>query len=265
MFPVSLSGTAFTWFTSLAPNSIFTWDQLEQKFHEYFYSSDTELRLSHLTSIKQKHNEPAADYIRRFRDNRNWCFNLNISNNDLAGLAYSGLSPHLKEKLESHVYSDVSQVLQRALDYESRAKESRSFPRTSDKPRNERHVNMVEYSSELSDDEEADMCVAEWSWRFKSKPFVYSSLKPTSKSWQDEMHYTFDIAKYHRIFDYLLQEKQIKLLSNHVIPSPKQLKKNAYCKWHNSYSHVTNECNIFHRQVQSAINEGRLNLQKIPK
>jgi hypothetical protein len=34
MFPLSLSGTAFTWFTSLTPNSIFTWAQLEQKFHE---------------------------------------------------------------------------------------------------------------------------------------------------------------------------------------------------------------------------------------
>jgi hypothetical protein len=29
MFHLSLSGTAFTWFTSLAPNSIFTWAQLE--------------------------------------------------------------------------------------------------------------------------------------------------------------------------------------------------------------------------------------------
>jgi hypothetical protein len=35
MFPLSLSGTTFTWFTSLAPNSVFTWSQLEQKFHEY--------------------------------------------------------------------------------------------------------------------------------------------------------------------------------------------------------------------------------------
>jgi hypothetical protein len=33
IFPSSLSGTVFTWFTSLATNSIFTWAQLEQKFH----------------------------------------------------------------------------------------------------------------------------------------------------------------------------------------------------------------------------------------
>jgi hypothetical protein len=72
------------------------------------------------------------------------------------------------------------------------------------------------------------------------------------------MCYTFDVAKCDRIFDYMLQEKQIKLTSNHVIPSPEQLKKHAYCKCHNSYSHATIDCNIFHQQVQSAINEGRL-------
>jgi len=42
MFPLSLSGTAFTWFSSLASNSIFSFAQLEQKFHEYFYSGDRE-------------------------------------------------------------------------------------------------------------------------------------------------------------------------------------------------------------------------------
>jgi hypothetical protein len=247
MFHLLLSGTTFTWFTSLAPNSVFTWAQLEQKFHEYFYSGDTELLLLHLTAIKQKHNEPTADYIRRFRNTTNRCFNLNISDKDLADLAYLGLTPHLKENLESHAFSDVSQVLLRTLDCESQAKESRSFPRSREKPKNERHANMVEYSSESSDDEGADMCVAEWSWGSKSKPFVCSSLNLASKCRQDKMCYTFDRAMCDRIFDYLLQEKQIKLPCGHVIPSSEQLKKYAYCKWNNSYSHATNDCNIFHQ------------------
>jgi hypothetical protein len=119
MFHLSLYGTAFTWFTSLAHNSIFTWAQLEQKIYEYFYSSDTELRLSHLTAIKQKHNESVTEYIRRFRDTRNQCFNLNISDKDLIDLAYSGLTLHLRDKLENHMFSDASQVLQRALDCEN--------------------------------------------------------------------------------------------------------------------------------------------------
>jgi hypothetical protein len=68
---------------------------------------------------------------------------------------------------------------------------------------------MVEYSSESSDDEEVDICVAEWSWRYKSKPFVCSSLKLTSKSRQVKMRYNFDIAKCDRIFDYLLQKNKL--------------------------------------------------------
>jgi hypothetical protein len=41
---------------------------------------------------------------------------------------------------------------------------------------------VVEYSSESSDDEEADICVVEWNWASKSKPSICSSLKPVSKS-----------------------------------------------------------------------------------
>jgi hypothetical protein len=104
---------------------------------------------------------------------------------------------------------------------------------------------MVEYSSESSNDEEADMCVAKWNSGSKSKPFVCSSLKPASKSWQDEVCYTFNVAKCDRIFDYLVQEKQIKLPSNHVISLEEQLKKHVHCKWYNSYSHATNDCNVF--------------------
>jgi hypothetical protein len=79
------------------------------------------------------------------------------------------------------------------------------------------------------------------------------------------MCYTFDIAKCDRIFYYLLQKKQIKLPSNHVIPSPKQLKKHAYCKWYNSYSQATNNDNVFRQQVQSVINEGRLKFVESPQ
>jgi hypothetical protein len=67
---------------------------------------------------------------------------------------------------------------------------------------------MVKYNSESSNDEETDMCVAEWNWGSKSKPFVCSSLKPASKSWQDKMCYTFDVAKCDRIFDYCYRKNK---------------------------------------------------------
>ena len=71
MFPLSLSVTVFLWFSTLSPNSIQTWSQLALKFHEHFYNGDNELSLCRLTSVKQKHDESVAKYIRRFRDTKN--------------------------------------------------------------------------------------------------------------------------------------------------------------------------------------------------
>ena len=79
MFPLSLSGPVFSWLSALSPNSIQTWSQLESKFYEHFYSGDNELRLCHLTSVKQKQDEPVAEYIRRFKDIKNRCYSVVIS------------------------------------------------------------------------------------------------------------------------------------------------------------------------------------------
>ena len=49
LFLLSLTGTAFSWFSSLPHGSIRVCSQLEQKFHDHFYSGDDELKLSHLT------------------------------------------------------------------------------------------------------------------------------------------------------------------------------------------------------------------------
>jgi hypothetical protein len=46
-----------------------------------------------------------------FGGTKNQCFNLNMSDKDVADLAFLELSPHLKEKLASHIFSDVIQVM----------------------------------------------------------------------------------------------------------------------------------------------------------
>lgn len=60
-----------------------------------------------------------------------------------------------------------------------------------------------------------------------------------------EEKYDFDINKADKIFDLLLQEKQIQLPVGHVLPSAEELKKRKFCKWHNTVSHHTNECKVF--------------------
>ena len=44
-FTLSLSGLAFTWFSSLPVNSIANWADPEKKFHKYFYTGTGEKKL----------------------------------------------------------------------------------------------------------------------------------------------------------------------------------------------------------------------------
>jgi hypothetical protein len=121
-----------------------------------------------------------------------------------------------------------------------------------------RTIHLIERDS--LDDESANVYTAEFIWPTKAKSSACSSLQPVQKNRQKEIKFTFNVAKCDKIFDELLKNGNIKL--THTIPPIDELKRCAYCKWHNS-SHATNDCNIFRRQVQSAINEGRLAFQEM--
>ncbi|XP_058722078.1 uncharacterized protein LOC131593551 [Vicia villosa] len=45
-FPSSLTKAAFTWFTSLAPNTIDSWAKLKKKFHDQFYEGHSNISLA---------------------------------------------------------------------------------------------------------------------------------------------------------------------------------------------------------------------------
>ena len=80
LFSMSLSGSAFTWFTTLLANSIIYWADLEKQFHQFFYSGIEEMKLTDLTNLRQRNDELVAAFIQRFRDVKNRCFSLVLSN-----------------------------------------------------------------------------------------------------------------------------------------------------------------------------------------
>jgi hypothetical protein len=68
LFSLSLTQTAFSWLSSLSTISICSWEQLEHKFYDHFYSANNELKLSDWTSVRQGYDESALDYIIWFRE-----------------------------------------------------------------------------------------------------------------------------------------------------------------------------------------------------
>ena len=203
---------------------------------------ETKFKLSDLTSVRQGRDEPASDYFKRFKEIKNWYFSLTISEKHLADLAFSGLHSYLKEKLEGFEYHTVNYLQMEVLGLKYKLKNAKETY----KP-HQSNTHILDHDSDSSDDESKEVYATAFVWPSKAKPGPVPSLKPIQKNWQEELKFTFDVSKCDRIFDELLKNDDIRL--SHAIPSPEELKRHAYCKWHNSTSHVTNDCKGFHWQV----------------
>ena len=138
---------------------------MEQIFHGHFYSGDNEAKLTDLISVRQGREESIHEYFKRFKDIKNRCFNLSISEKDLADLALVGLHSHFREKLEGFDYFSINQLQVRALGQAYRFKSGKDTYKTH---RSNTHV--VEYDSDSSSDEDKEVYTAEFDWPSAAKP-----------------------------------------------------------------------------------------------
>ena len=118
-FPLSLSRLAFSWFSSLEPNSITGWAYLGNKFHAYFYSGTCEKKFVDLTSMRQKNNESGSEFIQRFKEVRSRCYLLNLFDGQLAELALQGMSPLIREKFDGQEFESVAYLVHRVSAFEN--------------------------------------------------------------------------------------------------------------------------------------------------
>jgi hypothetical protein len=105
----------------------------------------------------------------------------------------------------------------------------------------------AEYSGE-----EQEVAVIEWT----------RGANPVSCKWVKQQGpakgFDFNESKVEQIFDLLLGEKQLKLPEGHKFPTAQELQWRPYCKWHHFFTNTANNCKGLHRQIQSAIEQGRL-------
>jgi hypothetical protein len=214
----------------LPANSIIYWADLEKQFHQFFYSGIEEMKLTDLTNLRQRNDDSVTVFIQRFRDIKNWCFSLVLSDQQLAEVAFQGLLPHMKEKYASQEFYSISQMANR-MTGEARPYEQK-------RSNFQKKVNFVDCSDTSDSDDDQMVGSAEW---------VQNNKKPISCPFgnKEPEKYGFDITKADKIFDLLLSEGQIKLKSYHKILTDQELKNIKYCKWHNATSHDTNECKVF--------------------
>jgi hypothetical protein len=108
-FPMSLTGPAIQWFSSLPPQSVGTSRELERKFHAHYFSGSAEKKLIDLATLKQRHSETPLEFLKRFREIKGMCFSLNLPDDQLADMAVQGsCRPYEKSCLEWSLITWVS-------------------------------------------------------------------------------------------------------------------------------------------------------------
>jgi hypothetical protein len=68
------------------------------------------MKLTDLTSLRQRNDESVAAFIQRFRDVKNRCFSLVLSDQQFAEVAFQGFLQHIKEKYASQEFYSISQM-----------------------------------------------------------------------------------------------------------------------------------------------------------
>ncbi|KAK2388635.1 hypothetical protein QL285_062295 [Trifolium repens] len=266
-FPNSLTKNAFTWFTTLPPNSIHNWTQLERLFHEQFYMGQTKISLKELASVKRKTQESVDDYLNRFRLLKARCFT-SVPEHELVEMAAGGLDYSIRKKLDTQYLRDMSQLADRVRQIEKlKAEKARNskFQKKKDVAFLDSFDNEFGYETEdeYVDIDDSDINVAELK---PGPPYTCKLLRPSNGKNPVEPKnekyatktYTFDITKCDVIFDLLVSNGQIVVQKDLKIPPIEQRKKRGYCKFHNYLGHKTYQCVLFRDLVQRALNEGRL-------
>ena len=158
---------------------------MERKFHDRFYNGHNEAKLLDLTSVRQ------GQEIRRFKDIKNRCFNLTISEKELADLAFDGLHSYLKKELEGFEYYTINYLHMKVLGLEFRLQSAKDAHNT----HRSIHIDCK------SDSDDVKKEFAQFIWPSEAKPCSCSLLKPIPKNRQEQVRFTFDVSKCDRIFD----------------------------------------------------------------
>ena len=254
LFPSSSTGQAFAWYSSLPPNSINSWAELEDKFQTHFSHTDLRVSIVDLARLRQRPDENVEQFIMRFKRARMRC-QIVLPEREYVKFVADDLDFEFRKKFEGVTFFDLYELSDRASRYESLIKEERNRNNSTcgtyfHDPNYE--VDIAEFIGH-----NPQICDVLDKKNIKTK-----SAYKLSALIRD---YSFDIKKSGEIFDWLLEAKLIKLVGRHKIPTKEETHGRDYCKWHNAFTHQTKDCVTFRNVIQEKIERGILKFLEKPK
>jgi hypothetical protein len=160
-FSQSLTGPAFGWYTSLGPDSIRTWKQLEEQFHIQYHSEPAEVGIANLAQVRQKRGETVAEYIQRFREMKNRCNSTRILEKEAVELASVGLLKLIRDLAFQLEFNSLAHLVQKLTTYEERHPELYQ-------DKFKRQVTLVDTEDAEDSRDDLEVAVTEWTQGGKS-------------------------------------------------------------------------------------------------
>ncbi|XP_051145428.1 uncharacterized protein LOC127261224 [Andrographis paniculata] len=186
LFGLSLTRTAFSWFVSLPPGQIQTWERLEMAFHARFFNPLPTISLTDLLELKQYPEESASQFIERVRLMKGRCPTI-INENEMTNLVVRNMHGRLREALTAHDVEDLASLASKAARLESLFREKdQNFRRNK-----VQHMASMETEAYDFDYDQTEEMAAKI---LSGKPYVCSKLKPILGTEGKEQP-TFDNSK----------------------------------------------------------------------
>ncbi|CAL2232137.1 unnamed protein product [Prunus armeniaca] len=138
---------------------------MESVFHDYYYRIQPEVTISDLAALKQSEDEPAQDFINRFRKLKMKC-RIPIEERHFIQMAQAALKISLRKRFDGMLFGDLAELADKAAKYEELLREEQQ-KRNSSKgtyyksPSSSIHMIEVESEEDAEESEEREVAVAE--------------------------------------------------------------------------------------------------------